>query len=423
MKYKILFIFSVVLFVFVVIEILGLSSYYIILGKPYSKADIKNQILQNAGKSINGSAFKTEAGEMLWGDQVEVLHPYLGFTQDPKRTIGISSAGFPSFQKNQYFKREPNKIIIALMGGSFANQIYFFTGKQLINLFAVCNKEIILLNFAMGGYKQPQQLMALNYLLMSGAEFDIVINVDGFNEITLPLVDNIKYGVSPVYPRMWLNRVKSLYNPSEIRLIGKIEYLKELKKLAADFVKRNKLYRSPTLSLIWKIADNQLDMKISSSNLEMRQFLNHATSFAVTGPEYTFLNDEKLYSELADLWGKSSVLMHDICTANGIEYYHFLQPNQYVPNSKKLSPYEIKYAYTPNHLYKESVLKGYPFLRERGNKLKERGILFFDLTDIFIEYTDTFYNDTCCHLNKNGYEIIVEKIVEYIRAETKLSRK
>ena len=36
----------------------------------------------------------------------------------------------------------------------------------------------------MPGYKQPQQLMAYNYLLSLGAEFDAVINIDGYNVIT-----------------------------------------------------------------------------------------------------------------------------------------------------------------------------------------------------------------------------------------------
>lgn len=421
MAKKNIFVFCIFLSVFAIIELLGFSAYYIILGTPYSKKEIKQQIRFNAGAYINESSLKTEAGEILWGPKVEVLHPYLGFIHDPKRNTGICPAGFPSFYKNQYIKRAPNRIIIAIMGGSFANQTCFITGEKLINFFAgYYNKEIMILNFAIGGYKQPQQLIALNYLLMSGAEFDIVINIDGFNEVTLPVAENIKYGVSPYYPRMWLNRVKNLYDPSEIRMIGKIESFKEFKRSCAIFFNEHKLYRSPTLALIWKLIDQKFDTVIASANIEMRGLLNHAESFAATGPAYTFHTDQELYSDLAGAWFNSSVLMNEICTANGIEYYHVLQPNQYLPDSKKLSPDEIKQAYDPAHPYRDPVVKGYPLLRARGKSLSEKKVHFLDLTDIFIHNDETFYSDTCCHLNQNGYNIVVDRIMEYIQSETKL---
>ncbi|MBF0228848.1 MAG: hypothetical protein HQK63_04560 [Desulfamplus sp.] len=421
---KIFYFGSTFVLLIAIIEIIGFASYYIIFGKTYSKQDIKHQIRLNAGQSINDSELRTEAGDIFWGDQVEVIHPYLGFTQDPKRNIGVSSLGFPSLQLNQYIKKDPNKIIIALMGGSFAREIYFLVGDNIVNLCSeYFNKEIILLNFAVGGYKQPQQLIALNYLLMSGAEFDIVINVDGFNEIALPVVENIKYGVSPFYPRMWINRVKNLYDPSEIRLIGKIEAFKSFKRSLAYFFNEKKLYRSPALSLIWQIVDRKFDGKIASANIEMRGVLDHAVSFAATGPEYKWDSEEKLYSDLSQIWLNSSVMMNNICRANGIEYYHVLQPNQYVPNSKILSSNESKYAYDPNHPYRDPVLKGYSFLRENGKLLSKQNIHFIDLADIFKENSETFYKDTCCHLNTNGYLIVVEKILEYIKKESKVNQK
>ena len=45
------------------------------------------------------------------------------------------------------------------------------------------NQEIVLLNTAVGGYKQPQPLMVVSYLLALGAHFDAVINIDGFNDV------------------------------------------------------------------------------------------------------------------------------------------------------------------------------------------------------------------------------------------------
>ena len=38
-------------------------------------------------------------------------------------------------------------------------------------------------NLALFGYKQPQQLTTLAYLMSIGGQFDLVLNIDGFNEV------------------------------------------------------------------------------------------------------------------------------------------------------------------------------------------------------------------------------------------------
>src|SRR5436309_3415270 len=43
-------------------------------------------------------------------------------------------------------------------------------------------KDIVMINLAQGGYKEPQQLLALGYVIALGQPLDLVINMDGFNE-------------------------------------------------------------------------------------------------------------------------------------------------------------------------------------------------------------------------------------------------
>ena len=40
-------------------------------------------------------------------------------------------------------------------------------------------------NFGSGGYKQPQQLAALSEALLLGVPLDVVVNIDGYNEVAL----------------------------------------------------------------------------------------------------------------------------------------------------------------------------------------------------------------------------------------------
>jgi hypothetical protein len=87
-------------------------------------------------------------------------------------------------------------------------------------------KEIVILSLATGGYKQPQQLMALTYLLALGAHFDLVINVDGFNEVALPAAENVPQGYSPYYPRGWQLQVGPL-DMEQRKLVGRISYQRD----------------------------------------------------------------------------------------------------------------------------------------------------------------------------------------------------
>ena len=85
--------------------------------------------------------------------------------------------------------RAPGKVIIAIMGGSVAWSFHMHGTARLRNLLendsAMAGSEIVFVNLAVSGYKQPQQLMTMAYLLVLGAQFDLVLNIDGFNEAAL----------------------------------------------------------------------------------------------------------------------------------------------------------------------------------------------------------------------------------------------
>lgn len=72
--------------------------------------------------------------------------------------------------------------------------------------------------------------------------------------------------------------------------------------------------------------------------------------------------------------------MHSLCQGYQIEYFHFLQPSQYVAPSKPMSPEEREVAIREDHPYRESAELGYPYLIEEGRLLSQRGVRFHDLT-------------------------------------------
>jgi hypothetical protein len=134
----------------------------------------------------------------------------------------------------------------------------------------------------------------------------------------------------------------------------------------------------------------------------------------MTGPPYNYGDEKALYGDLAAVWKSCSMLIHNICKENSIEYYHFLQLNQYVPVSKIISKSEARLALWDEQPYKKGVINGYPCLIKAGAELFASGVNFYDLTMIFHDNAELLYADTCCHLNEKGYRIVGDKIGQMI---------
>jgi hypothetical protein len=112
-----------------------------------------------------------------------------------------------------------------------------------------------------------------------------------------------------------------------------------------------------------------------------------------------------LFSEVAGLWRNSSLTIKQLADANGFEYFHFLQPNQYI-DSKLMSPEERAAAFSREETLLELVRLGYPMLQREGERLAAAGVHYYDLTDVFAGTAEAVYRDGCCHLNPRGRDII-----------------
>lgn len=357
----------------------------------------------------------------LGPDFDEVLHPYVGFVltaSDPARQ-DLNDLGWI---QPTLFKRSPERLVVAVTGGSVARQIYEVAGatlkQDLQQIPRFQHKEIVLVGLCLGGYKQPQQLMILNYLLTLGGEFDLVINLDGFNEVALHEPENGAKGVFPIYPRWWQQRVNDISDPDMLADAGQLAYLqRQLKSLDsspllrfASHLQMGRLWRAFRI----KRLHTQMDAVIARLS---RTGTGAARRYVSTGPRWKF-EETQLYDELTDIWSRSSLQMHQLSQANGIAYYHFLQPNQYVEGSKPMGSAERKKAYDGRMRYRPGAVKGYPKLIAKGKQLAERGVKYTDLTQLFAKVDAPMYRDTCCHLLPEGADAVAHEIARVIGSDT-----
>jgi hypothetical protein len=361
----------------------------------------------------------------------QVIHPYLGFVYNPEynnpeykieeRTkysrndevqssnIPISEYGFVD-KSGPFHTKSNDRVILGIFGGSVA---FWFSVQGIDSLInelrkspMLSDKEIVVVRVAMGGYKQPQQLIALSYLLSLGAQFDIIINIDGFNEVALPPAENIPKNVFPFYPRNWFMMVQGLPDPVIQYTLGEITYIRSRRSKWAMLFSKTPFRYSVTLNLIWKFYDHNLAMAISRNELILQSYKPKENSYVATGPSYDYQSNSNMFKDLAYVWKRSSIQMHRLCKANGIRYFHFLQPNQYIAGSKIMREEELKQAFLDGHPYKKGVEGGYPYLIKAGKELVNEGLNFYDLTMIFSDIVEPIYVDTCCHFNKEGNEIL-----------------
>ncbi len=187
-----------------------------------------------------------------------------------------------------------------------------------------------------------------------------------------------------------------------------------------------------TGNLIWWLSDRRLEGELEEQRLRLERIQRRKVRqerkegragaesidrYRQHGPRVKYPSLEARYSALADQWKASSLQMHRLSTANGAAYWHFLQPNQYLPGAKPMGKSERDLTISEASPYGSHVVAGYPTFIEVGRSLPSAGVAYHDLTQIFSQEQRALYEDDCCHLNDLGNQLLATAIGERIAAD------
>jgi hypothetical protein len=370
------------------IELMALGAYRIVFNEPFSYD--KLQTLRRA------------ADLMVRPEFPFVIHPYYGYVLDP-RSGGANKDGFFGLEA-QVQPADPNKAVIAIIGGSVA--VHFASDdfardalkSALKKIGAFHAKDIVILNLANLAFKEPQGLLVINDILSRGGHIDLLIALDGFNEIALPeAFANVGNGISPFFPMQWWR----------FAMASTLEARAWLASIFSTPILRHSI----AANFIWRAVDAYLakfDVNAGRPADPATRLSNDRRIFL--GPDAEYATRRDLYMDIAVQWGRSSVLLNNIMATQGGFYFHFLQPNQYVPSSKVLTEHEREVAINPASHFREPVEIGYPYLRAMGESLRDAGVWFEDLTAVFADVRQQVYGDKCCHVNEEGNAILARAI-------------
>jgi hypothetical protein len=165
----------------------GLRGYFRFRGKPYDPEETLKQV-QHFPR-VNHEFLPKEAVNQAGAESAALdalsLHPYLGWD---------ANVGFDQIDRDNHEEHTGESLgawSILVVGGSVAAG---FSGDEdatnAVSLILSSSPEIPrrrskFMNLGRGGYKEPQQINFVVYLLSLGFKPDIVLNIDGFNEVAL----------------------------------------------------------------------------------------------------------------------------------------------------------------------------------------------------------------------------------------------
>ena len=389
----------------------------------------------------NGAAVAAAAGQpgFMWQ---EMLHPFLGFVIDPDLNLMPGRSSRNLVINNHGFYRRPEdrgdaptilgappavaasgRFRVGIFGGSVA---FIFSTAGAAALAAelardgvvAAPEDVQVVSYALGGYKQPQQLLTLAYMLALGERLDAVVNIDGFNDVVLSVAENAASRVYPYYPRGWGERVRAVPDPRLTLLQGEVVYLRQRRADLAGAFSGRLAAASVTANLVWRALDRRAAATVGEADARLAGYRTPRRRPAVArGPDFRHDDRDALLAGAVALWARSSREMHDLCSARGIGYHHFLQPNQYDEGSKPLSAAERSRAFDADSIYRPVVVAGYPLLRRAGREMAADGVAFHDLSDVFAGVEEPLYVDTCCHFSRRGNVLLAQAVAAAIAAD------
>ncbi|MEG4120774.1 hypothetical protein QUA43_25310 [Microcoleus sp. N9_B4] len=414
---------------------LGSLAWYFVKHKQFFYTREKTQDKSALGINLEGVRLNQSI--------VERFHPFFGFIQKPSADFRpgfkVNNYGFISPYDYPLKKTKKNQFIIGVFGGSVASNYGVFEVQNKIlpqylkQLPGLKDKEFVILSFATGGYKQPQQLLILNYFLALGQEMDLVVNIDGFNEVALSNLNN-KNQVDLAMPSIQhILPLTSLANNSlstkAMKTTIRIQENKARINQGLSSLQNCFFAACDALTSVYvqNLVNNYKTDVIKFEKERTQQKKDDSGSVIYINTNKSVLQDSLAFEQMAQNWVKSSIFMHKVLSASNVPYFHVLQPNQYYQTKRVFGEAEKQIAFNKDTPYAKSVQIGYPALFKKFPNLEKNNINLVNAVNVFDKTKDAVYVDSCCHYNQAGEVVfsnyVGRSILESLRKDEARSKK
>lgn len=398
---------------------LGARTFLAAQGRSYGRAGAVRDVLHLADQ-MTVRAVRTVPEETEDPVQAEaagrrqLLHPFVAWE------VGAYHARLRRDLEHSAGPAARGTFDVLLLGGSVAanlgNQADHDLARLIGALPMAAGRPVRLMNYARGSYKQPQQLVMLAWLLTLGLAPDLVINVDGFNEVA---VSNANRGLEahPLYPAVaqWAPLARGgLTDPATLDLALPVRRLqREVEDLARGARTSWQMGSAVLGSVRYAMVRKRHAAWVIAQRRLQQHLMEASDQLVLRGPH--FEGDEREAIELCvRAWLETGRMLHQLCAARGIPFVACLQPTLHDEGSKPMSAEERAQGAAPE-AWLAGVRLGYPLLRAAGRVLEREGVCFVDATRVFAEVEATVYYDAC-HFDRQGNHLLAEVLVAGLAA-------
>jgi len=342
------------------------------------------------------------------------LHPYVGFD------LGIAER-LRAEELQRMDAVQQDEIDVLILGGSVAAQLGNECQQQIESALARdpawTGRTVNVTSHGQGGFRQPQQIHLLLYLLSIGFEPEIVVELDGFNEVVLGAV-NASQGVHPALP--WIGNWAPVasHAPLSPEVLDQVDSARREQRASAALFERADslgLFHSALASFFVQRSLEQSYGRYADAYDAYQEFLaTPAVRTYCIGPPLT-LSENDAIELSASIWAQCSLDMDALCRRRSIRYVHVLQPTLHDKGSKPLTEQERRRGAQPEEWARAARI-GYPLLRKHGQGLAEQGLEFLDASQVFNKVEETLYQDVC-HFSLEGNRLLANALLAQLQAK------
>lgn len=362
-----------------------------------------------------------------YGDVVAFVVPDPGVDANQHRPIPDPWSGWTSpwhvrhvSQGTRLFRDDahPERFDVLLLGGSFAADLGLAgqgeLQRQIAALPEVGGRPVELWNMAFAAQKQPAHLNRLVALLGLGWKPDLVVCVDGYNELAIA-TENAAVGIHPTYPFVAFWNGMARAGDVDTKALDVLVEMRAAQRTTASRAQLGLDYgvwRSALVSRAWSVWIGRSQAGFRAARDRAMGYLGTERSQVairgpVTGTEVSGANapgsDASGVTASVAAWADAALNLRAICDRRGLPLVHALQPGLDDAGSKPATEEEVRTCqFTPH--WRDAVRNGFPQLRARVAELAGAGVVVRDGSRVFAENTETLYVDGC-HLNDRGYEL------------------
>lgn len=316
------------------------------------------------------------------------LHPYFGHHDESPRML------------DQVERKDESEYIVLLLGGSTALTVPWPMQKYLNqkNPFPEISRFRVILA-AHHGYHTTQDKNALVDYLSNGSEIDMVVCVEGFNNLVRPL-ENYAYKLPLNYPGWyWVAGNLMEYGSPEAYYLA----------LFLDGLRNKQPVRNlKSLQLGLNGLVQLLAKKFHQRGLEVIQEKIISLS-----------TEEKIlvWEEALNFYKNDILFMNTAARCRGIDIIFVLHA-MLGYERETVTEFETKFLdespmYDLHLVPYQIWTEGYDMLRESGEELRDSGVDYLDFSTVFKSVESNPFIDLV-HMNEEGSEIFAEELANAI---------